>query len=55
MYTWGEGGGGLYLLLFNDLEKFCQYSDEKSAKLLSLNLNFLVGYFAITCIPERHI
>jgi hypothetical protein len=39
MYT-GRGGG---LYVFNDLEKIHQYSNEKSAKLLSLNFNFLVG------------
>ncbi len=30
------------LYVFNDLEKIYQYSDEKSAKLVSLNFNFLV-------------
>jgi hypothetical protein len=45
MYTWWRGGGdgGDHVLLFNGLEKIRQYSDEKSAKLLSLNFNFLVG------------
>jgi hypothetical protein len=39
MYMWGEGR---VLYVFNDLEKIHQYSDEKSAKLVSLNFNFLV-------------
>jgi hypothetical protein len=40
MYTWGEGG--IVCTVFNDLEKIHQYSDEKSAKPVSLDFNFLV-------------
>ncbi len=48
MYT--RERGRLYVLLFNDFEKIRQYSDEKSAKLLSLNFNFggLIRYYVHT-------
>jgi hypothetical protein len=38
-----RGGRGDHVLLFYCLEKIRQYSDEKSAKLLSLIFNYLMG------------